>query len=74
MDMGTPQFSGPFRRMLERERGHFTEAKDDATLFTGVWSLAYIREACSYLAARAPQVTRHWMGCWRFIGARKRRV
>ena len=56
MHVGTPQFSGPFRRMLERERGHFTEAKDDATLFTGVWSLAYIREACAYLAARAPRV------------------
>ncbi len=56
MHVGTPQLSPSFQRLLDRERDHFAEAKNETALFTGVWSVAYIREACVYLRTRAPRV------------------
>ena len=56
MHVGTPELSGRFRELLERDRPFFSDAANEADVFTGVWSLAYIREAQRYLHERAPQV------------------
>jgi hypothetical protein len=50
-------------QLLDREAKLFGEGLDQRTVFTGVWSLEYIRLAHRYLAARAPKV-RLAIGGW----------
>ncbi len=52
MFIGQPRLSGSFQAVYEKEGPLFNE---DAR-FTGVWSLAYIREAYSYIRQKAPNV------------------
>jgi hypothetical protein len=56
MHVGKAQLSGSFQELMRQEAHYFSDAKDEADLFTGVWSLAYIRLAHEYLAMRAPRV------------------
>lgn len=56
MHVGKPQLSGPLRELLQRDRQYFADTASEDTVFTGVWSLAYLREAHAYLARRAPRV------------------
>ncbi len=56
MHVGKPQLSGRFSEFYKEERRHFSDAPDEQTVFTGIWSLAHIRQAHEYLARRAPKV------------------
>jgi hypothetical protein len=56
MYVGEPQLQGRFKEFHRQESGNFKEAANDHDIFTGVWSLAYIRQAHDYLAQRAPGV------------------
>ena len=47
----------------EREKGYFTDATNEHDVFTGVWSLAQIRQVHEYLAQRSPG-TRLVIGGW----------
>ncbi|MHB8971534.1 MAG: hypothetical protein ACYC3X_04565 [Pirellulaceae bacterium] len=56
MYVAEPQLQGRFKEFHQRESGNFKEAATAHDVFTGVWSLAYIRQAHDYLAQRAPGV------------------
>lgn len=56
MYVSEPQLQGRFKEFHQQESGNFKEAANDHDVFTGVWSLAYIRRAHNYLAQRAPGV------------------
>lgn len=56
MYVGKPQPGPRFAELLEREGKQFWPGNDEGLRFTGVWSLAYIRQAREYLARRAPGV------------------
>lgn len=56
MHIGQPRVSTAFSKFVSENAKWFTEAGSDANLFTGLWSLAYLREAHSYLQRRAPKV------------------
>ena len=56
MYVGKAAGSGEFRKLMERDARFFQDAKNESDVFTGVWSLAYIRAAQAYLARKAPQV------------------
>lgn len=47
--------TGPFQALMERDRKYFPDC-DEASLFTGVWSLEFIRQANDCLRERAPNV------------------
>ena len=63
MFVAEPVLTGDFKAFYEKEKANFTEAAYAHDVFTGVWSLAYIREAQRYLARRAPKV-RLVIGGW----------
>jgi len=48
--------SPAFSQFANENAKFFADAGNDANLFTGLWSLAYLREAQNYLQRRAPQV------------------
>ena len=56
MYAGTAQAGGAFGELLKSNRQFFAEARDEGDVFTGVWSLAYLRQAHDYLARKAPRV------------------
>ena len=56
MQVGSPYIGNAFRALVQNDAHFFTEAGNEGDLFTGIWSLAYIRLAQDYLARRAPKV------------------
>lgn len=56
MHIGQPRVSAAFNQFFSDNAKFFSDAGSDGNLFTGVWSLAYLREAESYLHRRAPKV------------------
>lgn len=56
MYVGQPVLTAGFRKLMEKDTPYFKDAGAAETVFTGVWSLAYIREASAYLKQRAPKV------------------
>ena len=56
MHVGRPRVGPLFMQLVQRDAQFFQDAGSEDALFTGVWSLAYIRLAHEYLAQRAPQV------------------
>lgn len=63
MFVAQPELSGRFRQFYEREKGHFSDAANEHDVFTGIWSLAQIRQVHEYLARRSPR-TRLVIGGW----------
>lgn len=63
MYIGKTQLAGPFGDLYRKESKHFADAGDEAAVFTGVWSLAHLRQAHAHLARRAPKV-RLIVGGW----------
>ena len=51
------------RRVLRREKGNFSDAPNEHDVFTGIWSLAQIRQVHEYLAQHSPH-TRLAIGGW----------
>lgn len=49
-----PTLSGQFQKVYDRDKGNFVEAAGPQDVFTGVWSLEYIRQARDHLAKKAP--------------------
>jgi hypothetical protein len=62
MFVAQPELSGRFRELYEREKANFGDAKEH-DVFTGVWSLAQIRQVHEYLARRSPN-TKLVIGGW----------
>jgi len=58
-----PQLSGRFREFYNREKANFSGASNEHDVFTGVWSLAQVRQVHEYLARRSPK-TRLVIGGW----------
>ncbi len=56
MFVGKAAGSGQFQKLMERDAQFFQDAQNESAVFTGVWSLAYIRAAQAYLAQKAPKV------------------
>jgi len=56
MYVGRPEMSDEFRKLYAKEGSVFEEAGNEGTRFTGVWSLAYIRQAYSYIREKSPNV------------------
>ena len=56
MYVGRPTFSDEFRKLYAKDAALFERAGDEGTRFTGVWSLAYIRQAYSYIREKSPNV------------------
>ena len=63
MFISESKLAGRFADVFARDAKLFADAGNDATTFTGVWSLVYIRLARAYLAERAPKV-RLAVGGW----------
>lgn len=63
MFIAQPQLAGRFGEFYQREKSSFADASNEHEVFTGVWSLAYIRQAHDYLARRSPK-TRLVIGGW----------
>jgi hypothetical protein len=55
--------AGPFGELYQREKVHFSDAANEHDVFTGVWSLAQIRQVHEYLSRHAPR-TRLAIGGW----------
>ena len=56
MDVTRPYASAEFRELYKRDWQFFQDAESEEAMFTGVWSLAYIRLAHDYIAKKAPKV------------------
>jgi hypothetical protein len=56
MVVGSPVVVGTFREVVQRNYQYFEGAKDEMTIFTGIWSMAYIQQIHEYLARKAPKV------------------
>jgi len=56
MHVGQARTSGRFRVLYEEHASLFEQAGNEDAVFTGVWSLAYIRQAYSYIRQRDPKV------------------
>jgi hypothetical protein len=56
MHVGRPLAGERFRELAQREAQFFQDGAEGQDLFTGIWSLAYIRQAYAYLKTRAPKV------------------
>ncbi len=56
MHVGQAKMSGGFQALYEKESPLFGETGDDDAKFTGVWSLAYIRQAHAHIRQKAPKV------------------
>ena len=52
MFVGKAAASQRFQELLRQDGKYFAEAKDESVTFSGVWSLAYIRQAQAYLSRR----------------------
>ncbi len=63
MHVGQATLSGELRAIYEKDAPLFAESGSDGVTFTGVWSLAYLRQAYAYLRERAPNV-RIALGGW----------
>lgn len=63
MFVAKPVLGGAFLDFYEREKNHFSDANAEHDVFTGVWSLAHIRQAHAFLARKSPQ-TRLVIGGW----------
>lgn len=63
MYVGRPEMSAEFLKLYTQEVRAFEDAGDDGARFTAVWSLAYIRQACSYIRAKSPK-TKIAIGGW----------
>ena len=63
MFVGEPSLGGDFGAFYQHEKTNFLDAPNAHDVFTGVWSLAYLRQAHKYLAQRSPQ-TRLVIGGW----------
>lgn len=55
MFVGSPQLQGAFAELYRQQAPLFRQYGDEASAFTGVWSLAYIQKAYAYIKNRAPQ-------------------
>ena len=58
-----PELAGRFGEFYNREKANFSDAPNEHEVFTGVWSLAQIRQVHEYLARRSPK-TRLVIGGW----------
>lgn len=56
MHVGQARPSGSFGALYDKEASLFEQTANEDAKFTGVWSLAYIREAYSYIRQKAPNV------------------
>jgi len=56
MHVGQARLSGEFQNLYDKEAPLFDRAGGADARFTGVWSLAYVRQAYTYIRAKAPQV------------------
>ena len=63
MFVAPPQLAGRFGEFYNREKANFGDAPNEQEVFTGVWSLAQIRQVHEYLARRSPK-TRLVIGGW----------
>ncbi len=63
MFVAPPKLTGRFSEFYNREKINFSDAPNEHDVFTGVWSLAQIRQVQEYLARRSPQ-TRLVIGGW----------
>jgi hypothetical protein len=63
MFVAPPRLEGAFGDLHRRERVHFADATNEHDVFTGVWSLAHIRQVHTHLARRSPR-TRLAIGGW----------
>jgi hypothetical protein len=63
MFVAQPKLAGQFAACYEREKVHFSDAPNEHDVFTGIWSLAQIREVREYLAKHSPR-TRLAIGGW----------
>lgn len=63
MHVGQAQLSGPFKALYDEQAVLFSESGRDEAVFTGIWSLAYLRQAYAYIKQRSPR-TRIAIGGW----------
>jgi len=56
MNVGNPMIGPSFQKVIQQNIEHFKDAKNDYVAFTGLWALAYIRQAYDYLKLKAPRV------------------
>jgi hypothetical protein len=63
MFVAQPKLSGSFGEFYNREKNNFSDAPNEHDVFTGVWSLAQIRQVQRYLAEHSPK-TRLVVGGW----------
>jgi len=63
MFVAPPELAGRFGEFYNREKANFSDAPNEHGVFTGVWSLAQIRQVHEYLARRSPK-TRLVIGGW----------
>lgn len=63
MHIGQAEPSGRFGALYDEYAPLFAQADSDEARFTGVWSLAYIRQAYAYIRQKAPR-TRIAIGGW----------
>jgi hypothetical protein len=63
MYTGQAALSGELRAIYEKDAPLFAESGSDSVTFTGVWSLAYLRQAYAYIHEQAPNV-RIALGGW----------
>jgi hypothetical protein len=63
MFVAPPKLTGRFAEFYNREKTNFSDAPNEHDVFTGVWSLAQIRQVRDYLARRSPK-TRLVIGGW----------
>jgi len=56
MYVGKARMPAGFNRIYNRDARLFKDADAEDVVFTGVWSLAYIRQAHQYIQEKAPQV------------------
>lgn len=63
MFVAQPKLAGSFGEFYSREKDNFRDSPNEHDVFTGVWSLAQIRQVHDYLAKRSPK-TRLVIGGW----------
>lgn len=56
MHVPSAQLSGAFHQVYQNEKHLFVQDSNEEAVFSGIWALAYIREAHAYLQQRAPRV------------------
>lgn len=63
MFVAQPKLAGRLAEFYEREKVNFGDAPNEHDVFTGIWSLAQIRQVQEYLAKHSPR-TRLAIGGW----------